>query len=57
MGSTLFREGWGGLGVLLFFAISGYVIPNSLRGTRVRGLKRFVIHRFFRLWPTFWLCL
>jgi len=47
-------RGLGLLGVLLFFAISGYVIPSSLRGKRWAGIKYFLIRRFFRLWPTFW---
>lgn len=38
------------VGVFLFFAISGFVIPASFRG----GGKRFVIRRFFRLYPLFW---
>jgi len=56
-GLSVFSRGLGVLGVLLFFAISGYVVPSSLRGTRVRGVKKFAIRRFFRLWPTFWLSL
>jgi len=34
-----FSRGFGILGVLLFFGISGYVIPSSLRGTRGGGLS------------------
>jgi len=44
----------GVLGVMVFFAISGYVIPHSLRGARVVGAKRFIIRRFWRLYPPFW---
>jgi peptidoglycan/LPS O-acetylase OafA/YrhL len=46
----------GGIGVMLFFMISGFVIPASLRPGRPRGeeLRRFVIGRFFRLYPLFW---
>jgi len=40
-------------GFLIFFIISGYVIPESLRGERIRAVKRFAISRFFRLYPSF----
>lgn len=47
----------GGIGVMLFFMISGFVIPASLRADAPRGteLRRFVVRRFFRLYPAFWL--
>ncbi len=46
----------GGIGVMLFFMISGFVIPASLRAgqPRDRELRRFVIGRFLRLYPAFW---
>jgi len=44
----------GALGVVLFFAISGFVIPDSLRGTRWQGIKTFCTRRFWRLYPPFW---
>jgi len=50
-------SGWdyiGWLGVLIFFAISGFVIPSSLRGERRAGIRRFVVRRFWRLYPPFW---
>src|SRR5882724_4206152 len=45
---------YGYLGVPLFFMISGYVIPWSIKG---RTLRYFAAHRFIRLYPTFWFCL
>jgi len=42
------------IGVLTFFAISGYVIPSSLRGARVAGVGQFLTSRFWRLYPPFW---
>ena len=48
---------FGRLGVLLFFAISGFVIYASLRGPREHAGRRFVITRFFRLYPAYWLSL
>lgn len=38
----------------LFFLISGFVIPFSLERRTLRG---FVVRRFFRLYPTLWLCI
>ncbi|KVD05564.1 acyltransferase [Burkholderia ubonensis] len=48
---------FGRIGVVIFFGISGMLIPNSLRGSPVGGTRRFVIRRFFRLYPAFWLSL
>lgn len=47
----------GKVGVVLFFAVSGFIIPHSLIGRR-SGLPlplRFGISRFFRLFPLYWL--
>jgi peptidoglycan/LPS O-acetylase OafA/YrhL len=46
----------GRYGVLLFFFISGFVIPFSLKN-KEGAVRRFVISRFFRLYPVFWLSL
>lgn len=45
---------FGYLGVDLFFLISGFVILWSARG---RTPSHFVIHRFTRLYPLFWVAL
>lgn len=53
----LFRQ-WldpGKLGVLWFFMISGMVIPGSLGPQG--GVRRFVVSRFLRLYPAYWLSL
>lgn len=43
---------WGRFGVVLFFLVSGFIIPNSLKpGTT---LKKFFISRVFRLYPAYW---
>ena len=39
----------GQVGVIAFFAISGFVICPSLRGSLVQGTRKFLISRFFRL--------
>ncbi len=43
----------GRVGVVTFFAISGFLIPSSLRGATAPGLTRFAITRFCRLYPAF----
>ncbi len=47
---------FGRIGVVLFFGISGMLIPTSLRAGP-GATRRFVIRRFFRLYPAFWLSL
>jgi peptidoglycan/LPS O-acetylase OafA/YrhL len=44
---------YGYLGVHLFFLISGFVI---LMTASSGSLRRFFVSRFFRLYPTFWVC-
>ncbi|QTE39018.1 acyltransferase [Mucilaginibacter gossypii] len=45
---------FGKIGVVVFFLISGYVIPFSLYKANA---KSFLISRFFRLYPAYWLCI
>jgi peptidoglycan/LPS O-acetylase OafA/YrhL len=44
---------WFDAGLLVFFAISGYVIAMSAEG---RSAYDFAAGRFARLWPTFFVC-
>ncbi len=44
----------GVFGVGLFFIISGFLIPSTLRGASAT-IRRFALHRFFRLYPLYWL--
>ncbi|MFG6468786.1 acyltransferase family protein [Roseateles sp. BYS87W] len=44
---------WGRFGVVLFFLLSGFVIPQSFKGTR--PVSTFLVGRFFRLYPAYWL--
>ncbi|MGA4670221.1 acyltransferase family protein [Propionibacteriaceae bacterium Y1923] len=46
---------YGGLGVNLFFMISGFVILMSTR--RYCNAGDFAVARFVRLYPTYWVCL
>lgn len=51
----LYNFPWGEMGVQLFFMISGFVIfLSAIKGKKV---KNFVISRFARLYPTYWVSL
>jgi peptidoglycan/LPS O-acetylase OafA/YrhL len=43
----------GRVGVILFFAISGFVIPFTLQKSHDHGLHEFFISRIMRLYPAF----
>jgi peptidoglycan/LPS O-acetylase OafA/YrhL len=45
----------GRVGVVTFFLISGFVVPFSLRSDRSAPVAEFVIKRFFRIYPAYWL--
>lgn len=49
--AMLHRFNVGHVGVVAFFLISGHIIPQSLR----HGGRVFVIRRFLRLYPLYWL--
>lgn len=53
--TTLIDFEYGGLGVSLFFIISGFVIYLSINN--VSDVKTFFIKRFIRLYPIFWICM
>lgn len=42
-------------GVDIFFMISGFVILLSI--TRITQLRDFIVYRFSRLYPTYWVCI
>lgn len=46
---------FGRVGVVMFFLISGYVIPGSIRLDRPAPLATFAIRRIFRIYPAYWL--
>lgn len=46
---------FGRIGVMLFFLISGYVIPDSIRLDRPSPLATFAIRRVLRIFPAYWL--
>jgi peptidoglycan/LPS O-acetylase OafA/YrhL len=45
----------GKISVLVFFMISGFVIPYSIKSSGKTAVNLFVISRFFRLYPVYWL--
>ncbi len=45
----------GRLGVVAFFAISGFVIPFSVKLGHSHPVREFLLTRFFRLYPAYWL--
>lgn len=46
----------GKYGVALFFLVSGFLIPATLAGPGA-SLRSYTIHRFFRLYPGYWVSL
>lgn len=44
----------GKIGVAMFFMISGFIIPYSLGNRRSQTIS-FLVSRFFRLYPVYWL--
>jgi peptidoglycan/LPS O-acetylase OafA/YrhL len=54
-GQWLFDPGV--FGVSLFFLISGYIVPATVRVASERPALNFVWSRFFRLYPLYWLSL
>lgn len=47
--------GIGEVGVCVFLMISGFVVPFSLLKYESTPIKQFAVHRFFRLYPAYWL--
>lgn len=48
---------FGEIGVCVFLMISGFVVPFSLQSYRAAPVRTFAAHRFFRLYPAYWLSL
>ncbi|UXP33549.1 acyltransferase [Reichenbachiella agarivorans] len=42
-------------GVIMFFMLSGMLIPYSIKGDTLLDIKIFSIGRFFRLYPVYWI--
>lgn len=46
---------FGQLGVDIFFIISGFVVPYSISLHNEKPIRSFIIRRFLRLYPLYWL--
>lgn len=53
-GASGYYFNFGRFGVVLFFFVSGFVIPNSFPASAA-PIRDFVTSRIFRLYPTYWL--
>lgn len=53
-GVAIFRESIGGIGVLVFFAVSGYL--NTLSIMRHRSMLTFLVSRALRIYPALIVC-
>ncbi len=47
----------GRVGVIAFFAISGFVVASTIKPPKDLGTRAFLIKRFLRLYPAFWFAL
>jgi peptidoglycan/LPS O-acetylase OafA/YrhL len=47
----------GVFGVSLFFWISGYIVPLSAERSGSANVQKFLLSRFFRLYPAYWVSL
>jgi len=45
----------GKIAVTMFFAVSGFVVPYSLLRSRTSPVRDFIVGRFFRLYPAYWM--
>jgi peptidoglycan/LPS O-acetylase OafA/YrhL len=45
--------GFGRVGVVIFFALSGFVIPSSLRADHPETCREFLIKLLLRLYPIY----
>lgn len=51
---SIFNGNFGYYGVLVFFVLSGFLMESAVRRYRA---GKFLLHRFMRLFPTFWILL
>ncbi len=54
-GMQMFRASWGGIGVLIFFAISGYLNTQSI--IRRGAMTPFLLNRGLRIYPALAVCI
>jgi peptidoglycan/LPS O-acetylase OafA/YrhL len=51
---TVTHDQIGGIAVLCFFIVSGYLITLTIEVHYASSVRRYVINRFLRIYPTFW---
>jgi peptidoglycan/LPS O-acetylase OafA/YrhL len=49
------RLNFGRIGVVAFFAISGFVVPFSIKLDHRYPVREFLLKRFLRIYPAYWL--
>jgi peptidoglycan/LPS O-acetylase OafA/YrhL len=52
---TVTHDQIGGIAVLCFFVVSGYLITLTIEVHYANSVRRYVINRFLRIYPTFWI--
>jgi peptidoglycan/LPS O-acetylase OafA/YrhL len=53
---TIARDvGFGRVGVVVFFLVSGFVIPSGLRHGEPAPIRAFLLKRVWRIYPAYWL--
>jgi peptidoglycan/LPS O-acetylase OafA/YrhL len=52
---TVTHDQIGGIAVLCFFIASGYLITLTIEAHYATSVRRYVINRFLRIYPTFWI--
>jgi peptidoglycan/LPS O-acetylase OafA/YrhL len=52
---TVTHDQIGGIAVLCFFVVSGYLITLTIEVHYASSVRRYVINRFLRIYPTFWI--
>jgi peptidoglycan/LPS O-acetylase OafA/YrhL len=48
------RSEIGPIGVFCFFIVSGYLITLTIEAHYADSIRRFLLNRFLRIYPTFW---
>ena len=54
LAQTVTRSEIGAVGVLNFFIVSGFLITLTIEVHYTRSVRRFLINRFLRIYPTLW---
>jgi peptidoglycan/LPS O-acetylase OafA/YrhL len=55
LAQTVTRADIGPIAILSFFTVSGYLIAFTMEANYTQNVWRFLINRFLRIYPTFWI--